>query len=258
MPKAQIQQQTPFADQKTLEKQYPEQEQRSKLMQAFDTWQQSPTPQNAEPLLSRLKPTIDSALHTYGGGAQGRLATRAELIALEAARTYDPKKDAKLTTHVYNHLQSLQRERAKRDNLVHLPENVILEKNRIRKAEKDFISRYGREPSKAELADKTGLSVKRLTKLSAYQPTTHESSMLSEKGDALYPQAPQDPTRIWIDYVYYDLDPVDQKILEWCTGYGGTKKLSKKEIAERLKISAPAISSRINKIVRKIEEGANV
>jgi DNA-binding Lrp family transcriptional regulator len=60
---------------------------------------------------------------------------------------------------------------------------------------------------------------------------------------------------MWLDYVYFELDPIDKKIYELSTGYKGSEKLPKKEIARQLNISAPAVSKRINKILKKIEEG---
>ena len=60
---------------------------------------------------------------------------------------------------------------------------------------------------------------------------------------------------MWSDYVYYDLDPIDKKIFEWTTGYAGSKIIPKGEVAKKLRITPAAVSLRINKIVKKLEEG---
>jgi DNA-directed RNA polymerase specialized sigma subunit len=159
---------------------------------------------------------------------------------------------------VHTSLQRLNREKAEREQLIHIPENVSLERNTLQKATSSFAAEHGREPSQAELADRTGISLKRLAKISQYKSQAMESQFLSEKGDSLYPSTPGDDQRIWIDYVYHELDPVDQKILEWSTGYGNVQPIPKKEMALRLKISGPAVSARISKIVKKLEEGVHV
>ena len=223
-----------------------------------ERWLADQTPANVAPLLASLKPTIDSALHSYAGGDPERYRPRAELLTVQALRTYDPGKGTKLSSHIYNSLQRLNRERADRGQLLHIPENVTLERNTLLKATSEFEADHGRAPSQSELADKTGISVRRMSKISQYKNQAMESQFLSEKGDSMYPNTPGNDQNIWIDYVYNELDPVDQKILEWSTGYGGVKPIAKKEMAQRLRISAPAVSARINKIVKKLEEGVNV
>jgi DNA-directed RNA polymerase specialized sigma subunit len=115
-------------------------------------------------------------------------------------------------------------------------------------------SELGREPTIDELADRTGISPARIEKINKYRNVQSESSMLTEKGDTLF-ERKKDPHKIWAEYVYHDLDPVDKKIYEWSTGYGGNETYKKGEIARRLNMSAPAVSQRINKIIAKLEEG---
>ena len=220
----------------------------------YDAWKKQPGPQTLEPIMDSLQPTIESGLSSFAPGAEDSLRTRAKILAAHALETYNPKMGTKLNTHVYNSLQKLFREKSDRENIVHVPENVILEKNIIDKANKDFESTYGRQPAMSELADKTGLSMQRLGKIGKYRDTAMESQFLSEKGDTLFSTG-EDPNRMWLSYVYHDLDPIDKKVFEWSTGYGGTEKLPKKEIADRLRISPPAVSSRINKMIKKMEAG---
>ena len=248
----------PFVPQQKLDELSTQKTPDGQETELYDRWLAEPTPKNVEPLLATLKPTIDSALHSYVGGDPERFRPRAELLAVQAMKTYDPRKGTQLKSHVYTSLQRLNREKADRSQLIHIPENVSLERNTIQKAVSEFEADHGRSPSQSELADKTGISVKRMTKISQYKNQAMESQFLSDKGDSMYPNTPGDDQRIWIDYVYNELDPVDQKILEWSTGYGGTKPIPKKEMAKRLRISAPAVSARINRIVKKLEAGINV
>lgn len=68
----------------------------------------------------------------------------------------------------------------------------------------------------------------------------------------------QDPQEMWADFVYADMDSIDQRIYEMCTGYGGVDIIPKKDIAAALKISPAAVSQRISKIVKRLQEGANL
>lgn len=246
---------TPWATQKKLQSVTDDSaQQKADDSALYDAWKLAPGPKTLEPILDNLAPTIDNGLSSFAPGSEDVLKTRAKILAAHAVETYNPKMGTKLNTHVYNSLQKLFREKSARENIVHVPENVILEKGIIDKANKDFESNYGRQPAMSELADKTGLSMQRLGKIGKYRDTAVESQFLSEKGDTLFSTG-EDPNRMWLSYVYHDLDPIDKKVFEWSTGYGGTEKIPKKEIAARLRITAPAVSSRINKMVKKLEEG---
>lgn len=230
---------------------------------AYESWRaESKNPSKAVnangALLKALKPTIDSALTSYGGGSGESLRTQAHLMALDAAKRFDPTKGIQLNTFVFSNLQSLRRKAAERSNMIKVPEGVLLDANKIEKERNDLEVELGREPTAHELADKTGLSLKRLERISqGVGAQIAESQTLNEKGDTLFTKA-GDPQKIWSDMVYHDLDPIDKKIFEWSTGYGGASRIKKGEMAQKLRISQPAVSARINKIVAKLEEGYNI
>ncbi|MHA2067507.1 MAG: sigma-70 domain-containing protein [Candidatus Thorarchaeota archaeon] len=217
----------------------------------YEEWKASPTPQNFDVLMTQVDPIVSSALTSFGGGDK-TLKMRAKILAAEALHTYDPGK-ASLNTHVYNHLKRLQRYRAQRGSAVHVPENVRLDRNAIYKFEKEYVDKKGHEPTALEISDNLGLSARRVRNARGASESP-VSRRLSEKGDL--PGKGRDPYQIWVDYVYHDLDDTNRKIFEWTTGYGGAKRLPKKEIAKRLRISAPAVSMRITTIAKRLEEGA--
>jgi GTP-dependent phosphoenolpyruvate carboxykinase len=57
-----------------------------------------------------------------------------------------------------------------------------------------------------------------------------------------------------MEYVYDESDPIDRKIIEFTTGYGGSPMLSKKEIADRLGISPSQVTRRADRIGMKIQD----
>jgi len=223
------------------------------LEKHYETWKKAQTPQTAAPMLEQLQPDIDASLRNYGGKNQDELRTQAQLLALRAAETYKPKKGTSLRTHVRNSLHKLTRIRNERSNVMHIPENVQAEKAHLQKASDEFKAEFDREPNLQELADRSTFSIRQIKRIRGYAGDVPESLMTSEKGDLM--TGGRSASQMWLDYMYFELDPIDKKVYEWSTGYGGSEKLSKAEIAKRLKISAPAVSKRINKILAKIEEG---
>jgi len=227
--------------------------QKTTPLQEYISWQEDPSDDNYEKLFEQLKPTVNTALTSFGGGDK-TLKTRANILTAKAIKSYDANKGASLKTHVYTTLQRLKRFNAERGRVVHIPENVRLDNNMI----DGFMNEYrdknrGVDPSIAEISDGTGLSkikVKRATIQASELPT---SFMETEKGDILNFED-RSEAAIWKDYVYHDLDNIGKKIFEHTTGYMGSKVLPKKEIAAKLKITPAAVSSRINTITKRLQQ----
>jgi DNA-directed RNA polymerase specialized sigma subunit len=227
---------------------------KSKYDQMWEAYQSDPTTERQRELLIALKPTINSAITSFGGGNKA-LLTRAYIITKNALEKYDPKKGTNLKTYVYSNLQKLSRHNNNRNTIVKIPEGARLDNTRVYKFRREFEDKYDREPTIQEVSDGTGLSSMRVTKLGALKPETSMSRLVSdETGDSLAGKE-ENKLDTWSDYIYHDLDRDGKKIFEWTTGYGGAKTLSKKDIASKLGISAPAVSQRINTIIGKMEKG---
>jgi DNA-directed RNA polymerase specialized sigma subunit len=131
---------------------------------------------------------------------------------------------------------------------------------KLHQAEQTLNDAHGREASDTELADHMGTSLKRIRHLRKYnRAETSESSLIArdEEGDSeiYYPGVNKvDPEKVWVEYLYYDSDPVDQKILEWKTGYNGKSQLGTNEIAKRLGLSPGAVSQRSARLSKKLSE----
>ena len=228
------------------------------LATAYDTWAGSKdgVTERGE-LLKALNPTIESAMTSYGGSNKEAVRIPAMMMAYEAVKRFNPKQDVKLNTYVFHHLQSLRRKAADRNNIVRIPEEALLDKSKLNRARDDLTDKIGREPTALELADETGLSPRRMERVMRTGNIAAESQMLNEKGDSLFSKA-GDKQKIWSDYVYRDLDPVDKKIFEWSTGYGGAAPIKKGDMAVKLRISGAAVSKRIDRIIKKLEQGYNL
>ena len=218
--------------------------------EAYTAWQADPSPGNFTSLWDTLKPVVGNAMTSFGG-SDPKLRTRARILTAQALQSYDPAKGASLNTHVYNHLQRLQRYRAERGRVTHVPEGARLDAANVLRFESEYTDRHGFEPPDATISDNLGISVKRVQG-SRGNSELSESQMTSEKGDV--PGVDREAQDVWRDYVYHDLDDRSKRIYEWTTGYGGAKILPKKEIAQRLGISQAAVSSRVSRIQTMIRE----
>jgi DNA-directed RNA polymerase specialized sigma subunit len=218
----------------------------------YKSWQETQSPEDLKELFHKLNPIINSALTSFAGGDKS-LKTRAYILTREALNDYKPEKGAALKTHVFHRLKRLNRVSAERKSVVHVPENVRTDAGAIWGFRKEFLDKHGRDPNLDEVADGTGMSIRRAQK-AMHGGEVPEGMTMSDKGHHTVDAHDRSREDIWQDYVYHDLDPISKKVFEWTTGYGGSEVLPKKEIAVKLKISAPAVSGRVSTIVKRLEE----
>ena len=221
---------------------------------AWKAWHGDPSEDNREALFKSLGPTVMSALKSYAGDDKS-LAVRAFILTDEAIRSYDPSRGAAVRTHVMTHLQRLKRINSDRKQVVRVPENRRLESGLIRKYVSEYTDKHGYEPSQQHLADKFGISRKRVSKavLQLSSGEMSESTTFGEKGDVLSSDEGLTSEDILSDYVYQDLDERGRKIFEWSTGYGGAEVLPGTDIAKRLKMTPSAVSQRLKLMRNKFE-----
>jgi DNA-directed RNA polymerase specialized sigma subunit len=224
------------------------------LNKAYETWTKDQTPAGNVRFLESMRPVMQSAVKTYVGNDDPTAMSHAKMLTLGAARKFDPKNKNQLRTYLLTQMQPLRRFAAKRRFVTHIPESVQYEASGIHAATKDLAEQLGRDPSDMELADKTGLSLKRLKHVRAFAAPRAEGVPLDTESmdPAVQFNKPMDE---WTDFVYHDLEDVDRKVMEWRTGYNGNPVLSTTEIAKRLGLSLGAVSQRVNKITARIEEG---
>lgn len=215
---------------------------------AYETWSRNPTPESMYGVVTALDGVTRNAIRTYGGAESPLLRGRARVLTAQAVRSFDPTRGAKLKTHVMSHLHGLARYAAQSPQVMPAPERLMLQRSSVQKHEDELRETLGRDPSDAELADRTGLSVTALRRMrqaagaiSAYgadtgaDPTFYET----DRDEAL------------LDYVYHDLNDIDRKIVDWTMR---SAALPKVEIARRLRISPAAVTQRARRIAARIAE----
>lgn len=224
-------------------------------------WLKNKTPETNTQLLKRVQPVIDTAVSSYGGAASGpAFKSRARLMALKAMDTYDPKR-GNVRTHLLSQLQSLRRLSAQEQNIIGIPEQVGLDYQKLHAAENELRDSLSRDPSDDELADSTGLSVKRIRKVRAFnQPiatgsTVHETAEENYDGDIASKIPNQNRSAdAWLDFVHGDLTPTDKLIMDMTLGRNGRRATSTQDIAQRLNITPGAVSQRAAKIQAMIDK----
>ena len=222
-------------------------------------WKSTPSPSTRSQLLKTVNPVIDEAVHSYGGASRGSpvLRSRARMMALKSFDTYDPVKGT-MKTHMLSQLRSLQRAGAQEANIISMPEQVALDRQHLMELEMELEDRLGRTPSDNELADSSGLSLKRLTHIRQGHAgiNTGRIAPTDENNQAPAVQIPgQDNMDAWTEFVYQDLtSPRDQMIMEHALGLHGKKRLPPQEIAKRLGITPSAVSQRSAKIQASMDE----
>ena len=220
----------------------------------YEVWKRSPTPTNMNRTLASLDGTIQSALKTYGGGnISPILKGRARALAVGAIRSYDPTRGTALTSHVMTQLHPLTRYNNKASQAISVSDRRMRQLAELHRSTEEFYEKHGRDPSDGELADRLGLSIRRLAKLREFEsPIVRTDAFGPNSSDPTTNR--EDPIDVWIDYVYHDLDPVGKKIMDWKMGRNGHQVLSNIEIARRLKISPAAVSQRTAKLQAKIAQ----
>lgn len=210
-------------------------------------WKKDRSPENTKLVVEYLKPTIQSALHTYTPNQENAFRLKAMSMALSELSKYQPEKGTSPKTFVFTSLQRLNRLRRERETPIHIPESQVYAKKLIDSKKAILQDKLGREPSDQELCDFVGISKKKLYKLNLNTATVNMSSTQdAETGHDLQGDNSLSDTDYY-NYVYDSVSPIDQKIMEWSSGLKG-QTLSNNEIAHRLNLSPGAVSQHKAKI----------
>ena len=224
---------------------------------AFTAWSAQRTPENADQVLTAVKPVIDRAIHAYVGRDDPLIRSHAKRLVLGALPRYD-QNSAGLGTYLHSQLHGLQRAARKQQQMISIPERVQMESAHIKRVEDSLTEQLGREPSMAELASASGLGAKRIAKVRSFRFPVTEGQMTTlddegqEQGPAIADTG-KERAEAWRQIVYMDADPIDQKIMEWSFGMHGAKPLEVQEMARRLSVTSAAISQRRNRLQKMLD-----
>lgn len=215
----------------------------------YAAWSADPTPDNLGKVVGSMDKAIGYKLSSMGVADNPQMRSQARLFAADAVKKYDPSSGASLNTWTQSQLQSMHRYKRETQGPVKIPDRAAIDAWAIERASRELEDELGVEPDVKQIADRSGLSVKRITTVRQITRPVAASSQMFEEGATM-----PDFLGEALDYVYDDSDMIDRKIIEMTTGYGGTPILSKKDIAIRLGISPSQVTRRSDRIGLKIQE----
>jgi len=220
--------------------------------QPFTAWKQNANPQTAGAMLKAVDPVINTAMRSFGGNNSPTLRIKAKQIVIDdALPSYSPDRGS-LRSHLMSRLQRLQRLSGREQSAISLPERVALDQMHMERSRKELEDSLSRPPSDQELADHAGLSLRRIGHIRRGVRSMAESTITQQNASGAGGYDPSarglnedDP---WLEFVYMELGPTDQTILERSLGLHGHTPIHPIELARTLKVSPAAISKRMTKI----------
>lgn len=231
------------------------------FLEPYKAWKAEPGPVQNASILKTLHPTIEGAIRTHVGEPNPLLYGRARKMTLDGLQNYDPMR-GRLQSHLYNHLQGLKRVNRQQTSILKVPERIQLGRQTLATAEQDLSHVLGRDPTDDELADATGFSVKRLSRIRSYNPAVAEGTLEAAHpdanevfGDIRSARRPALPP--WHQIIYDELSDFDKKVMELSLGLNGRQMMQNQAIAQKLGRSPGFISQRkalIQKMLNQEEE----
>jgi len=223
----------------------------------FDAWKANPTPETTGALVRKVDPVVNNALRSFGGGKPSpTLKSRAREEAITAFDSYDPQRGT-LRSHLITRLQRIRRIAGQERQVIRVPEQVSLDQMRTAEAVQQLEERLGRPASDKEIADYTGLSLKRLQYIrQGVRPIAEGTiSQIGPEGEGGYDPAVQSQaSNTWLEFIYEDADPTNQFIMERALGMHGHSVLSATDIARQLRMTPGAVSHRMQQNQQQIDE----
>lgn len=226
----------------------------SPLMDAYSAWTVDPSPERLQDLMAGLDPVITSEIQRFSG-PKPLLKSRAKALAIQAVRKYDPNSGVQLRSWVTTQLQPLSRYNNSLKP-VYTPEDAARKSYAVSKAHTDFINETGRDPTDDELADRVGISVKRLQAVRRMTPAVvnEPTPTDDESASPEYGIYQSNTARAAAEAVYSSLDARDKRIYDLRTGEHGASETSGVDIASLLKISPALVTRRSDAIAQQILE----
>lgn len=225
-------------------------------MTEYDDWLADPTPAKLALAVRALDPAINSEIQRFPG-PKPLLRSRARALTVKAIKSYDPAQGAQLRSWVVTQLQPLSRY-GQQLRPVHAPEMAIRQAAEVNRVRGEMADKLGRDPDDNELADETGISVKRILAVrKMVRPSVAEGGMAEPADEDATAGLPGVSTAnklsLATEVVYDSLSPRDRAIFDLKTGGHGKTSISNQEIARRLGVTPALISQRSQQIAEQIQ-----
>lgn len=213
-------------------------------------WKKSKSPQDASNLVDHLLPLVRSDIQRYSTNMSYPVVEAyAKDLILQACKKYDPNKGVALATFVKTYMLKLNQYGNTWRSPMKIPEHRAHKHSKFKRSFDDLSMNLDREPTISELADHLKWSKAEVTRF--LNEIRGEYSEDRPFVSSYNPKASLEEDMI--EYIYFDLTSQEKLLLEYTTGYGGKKKLSNKEIMQKLKINQNQLSYRRKLLADKID-----
>jgi DNA-directed RNA polymerase specialized sigma subunit len=224
-------------------------------IELWKTWKASgENREDFAPLLQSFQPLLQKRIRVFSGRTPlPPAAVEAEFNKrfLHAARTYDPNRGAKLSTHVQNQLKSAQRFITRYQNVGRIPEPRAYNIGKFTTARGELEQKFKRPASSMELADRLQWNLDEVHRMEA--ELSH--------GDLPTSGFLDDPTvvvpsreREVLKLLQFELTPDERVVYEHLLGSGGRPSLSATQIAKKMGWSDSKVSRIRAKIAKKAQK----
>lgn len=219
-------------------------------LELFTKWKEDPNPSTAQSLINSLQKYITHAIAAAGGDASNPvIRAKANMMTMQCMSRYNPK-TASLQNFIYSQLRGLHRVLGTENNIIQMPESVVLGRKLINEADRELTDSLGRAPSAYEIADYTGLPIKRIKKLLEVNLPIAEGTVNAATEDGMEGTRTMSSSIIgenksqdaWNEYVYDSLSDRQRSVMERLYGMHGYKPQSPEQVSKALKISRAAVS----------------
>ena len=182
------------------------------------------------------------------------------MMMVDGIRKYDPMRQANLETYLMSHMRGLQRAVGKETRILNMPERMSMEIGQMRQVEQELKDETGKDTDDQMLADRLGVSMRRLGSLRKYQaapiPESRFTTAAPGSDDSVSMPGVETENReeILLDYLYHSLGQIDRRVIDWKLGRNGQPQLPNVEIARRLRVSPAAVTQRAMRLATRLEE----
>lgn len=219
----------------------------------WTAWRAKPTSDNLHNLLKQVTPVLHNAVKANQGTLSPNvIMAEAKIQAVGAFKTFDPKMGVKLSTHLTNSLQKVNRLNYKYQEVFEVPEQRRIKFKTYQNTKTHLEETLNRQPTSEELAHELHWS---MAEIERFEQESRKE--LSDSQPISSGISGKDTTQNALEaYIYHDLPTPEHKLVfEHTTGYGGKAQLSNPEIMKKLKITQGQLSY-YKKTLRDITKNA--
>jgi len=227
----------------------------------WKTWRDNPNEETFDALYTAHSKTIDRGIQMFSGKYNNPLppgAIKGEAIVAfdNAIKTYDPAKPVSLDTWITTNMRALQRYTRDNKDIAHIPENRLIHIGTLRNREQFLSDQLGRTPSIAELSDDLKWPIKKVKLL---RSEMKRDIMGNQNLESIANRATSGKIEEMLSGLYYDVPPIQQKILEHTFGWGGSEKLDVKAMSKSMNVQESKIRYEKDRLAKRIQKDyANV